>query len=334
MRDYLATNLPQIWQDKTHPVSKLLYPLSLIYGLAVSIRRLLYNIGILKSSSVNVPVIIIGNITVGGTGKTPLVVWLVKYLQQKSLKVGVISRGYGGSSPQWPVDVTALEKPEIVGDEAVLLRQKLDVPIAVSPNRLDSAQLLIDKHNVDIIISDDGLQHLALKRDLEIVVIDAKRRYGNNKLLPSGPLRQKPESISSDAIKLYSGDQNLDEFEFSMNFKSVAFHSLNSPKQIVDTDFFQNTEANAIAGIGNPEKFFNTLKSLNINANTKSFADHHLYQPSDLSFNDIRPILMTEKDAVKCEEFNLPSAWFLEIEAVPNQAFITKIEQSLTKLKI
>ncbi len=334
MRDYLATNLPQIWQDKTHPISKLLYPLSLIYSLTVSVRSKLYGIGVFKRSSVKVPVIIVGNVTVGGTGKTPLVIWLTKYLQTKGFRVGVISRGYGGSSPQWPVDVTLLEKPEIVGDEAVLLRNNLDIPIAVSPVRLDSAQLLVDKHDVNIIISDDGLQHLALKRDLEIVVIDAKQQFGNSRLLPSGPLRQTPESIHPDAIKLYSGDHNLDDFEFSMNFRPVAFRSLYSPEQEVETNFFNNTEVNAIAGIGNPEKFFNTLKSLNIRVIARSFPDHHAYQSGDFNFSNNKPILMTEKDAVKCREFNLPNAWYLEIEAQPNQAFINKLEQSIDELRV
>ena len=198
----LAINLPQIWQDKTHPISKLLFPLSLIYGFTMSIRRKLYQSGVLKSHSINVPVIIVGNITVGGTGKTPLVVWLADYLSNKNLKVGIISRGYGGSSPQWPVDVSPIEKAEIVGDEAVLLKQKTGLPIVVSPVRFDSAELLVKNHGVNIIISDDGLQHLALNRNMEIIVIDAKRQFGNNRLLPSGPLRESPKSISADAIKI------------------------------------------------------------------------------------------------------------------------------------
>ncbi len=332
MRDYLATHLPQIWQDKTHPVSKLLFPLSLIYGLAISIRQKLYSTGIFKRSSVSVPVIVVGNITVGGTGKTPLVIWLANYLQQRNWNVGIISRGYGGSSPQWPVDVTLLEKPEIVGDEAVLLRHKLDQPLAVSPNRLDSAQLLIDKYNIDIIISDDGLQHLALKRDLEIIVIDADRKFGNGRLLPSGPLRQTSESTSQDAIKIYSGNKNLDQFEFNMQFKPTRFCKVNAADQSQQIDYFENMDVNAVAGIGNPEKFFNTLKSLNIKANTKVFPDHHVFQSGDLIFNDNKPILMTEKDAVKCREFTLPNAWYLEIEAQPNQTFINKLQRSLAEI--
>ena len=328
----LAINLPQIWQDKTHPISKLLFPLSLIYGLSMSLRRGLYQSGLLKSQSVDVPVIIIGNITVGGTGKTPLVIWLSDYLSKKGLKVGIISRGYGGSSPQWPVDVSPIEKAEIVGDEAVLLKQKTKLPVVVSPVRVDSANLLIQNYAVDVIISDDGLQHLAINRDIEIIVIDAKRQFGNNRLLPSGPLRESQKSISADAIKIYSGENNLDQFEYSVQFKPVQFRNVRSPEFAVDSDHFSHTHVNAIAGIGYPDKFFSTLKTLDIQVNSKSFADHHFYRADDLAFNNDLPLLMTEKDAVKCTELVTDNAWYLEIEAIPNHKFINRFEQSVSKL--
>ncbi len=327
-----ATKLPQIWQDKTHPISKLLYPLSLIYGVAMPVRRRLYEAGLLKSQSVSVPVIIVGNITVGGSGKTPLVVWLASYLSKKNLKVGIISRGYGGSSPQWPVDVTLTEKAEIVGDEAILLKQKTGLPVVVSPVRVDSANLLINNYNVDIIISDDGLQHLAIKRDIEIIVVDAHRQFGNNRLLPSGPLRESPNSISSDAIKIYSGENNLEQFEFFMQFKPIQFRNVKSPGISLTMYHFEHQQVNAIAGIGYPDKFFAMLDSLNIKPSKNYFPDHHYFRSDDLVFDNEWPIIMTEKDAVKCAELVDDNAWYLEIEALPNQNFITRVDQSLADL--
>ena len=163
MRRFLASTLPEIWQDKTHPVGKLLYPLSLIYQITMAIRRKAYQIGFFKSASAGVPVIIVGNISVGGTGKTPIVVWLSEFLQSQGLRVGIISRGYGGSSPHWPVDVSHLDKADVVGDEAILLKQKTKLPVFVSPIRIDAARALVKKHPVDVIISDDGLQTLSVE---------------------------------------------------------------------------------------------------------------------------------------------------------------------------
>jgi len=329
----LAINLPKIWQDKTHPVSKLLYPLSLIYGLAMTIRRKLYKSGLFKSGTISVPLIVVGNITVGGTGKTPLVIWLADKLTKKNLSVGIISRGYGGSSPQWPVDVSVVEKAELVGDEAILLKRKTGLPVAVSPMRIDSANLLINQHKVDIIISDDGLQHLAINRDLEIIVIDAIRQFGNNRLLPSGPLRERPSTISATAIKIYSGRKNqLQEFDYSVHFEPIQFRNIKSPELAVKTDYFDGTQANAIAAIGHPEKFFSTLNSLGIKTSNNHFPDHHYFQSSELVFNNDWPVIMTEKDAVKCADLVSENAWYLEIQAIPNQAFISQFEKRIEKL--
>ena len=326
MRRYLAKNLPQIWQDKTHPLSKLLYPLSLIYGLAMSTRRILYRAGIMKSHSVSTPVIVVGNITAGGTGKTPLVIWLSEYLYLKGLKVGIISRGYGGSSPHWPVDVSPLEKPEIVGDEAVMLKQKTNLPVVVSPIRVDAANLLVDLYAVDVIVSDDGLQHLALKRDLEIIVIDAHRKFGNNRLLPSGPLRETVKSIPAGAIKIYSGNRDYKQFDYWMKFNPILFRNVNNKNLVIDINDFQGNEVNAVAGIGYPEKFFELLETLKIIVNKFSFPDHHIYRADDLEFHNDLAIIMTEKDAVKCADLVNDNSWYLEINVMPNDRFKEKID--------
>lgn len=326
MQRYLVKNLPQIWQDKTHPVSKVLYPLSLIYGLGMNVRRMLYQTGMMKSHSVPANVIVVGNITVGGTGKTPLVIWLSEYLYLMGFKVGIISRGYGGSSPQWPVDVTPLERPEIVGDEAVLLRKNTNLPVIVSPVRADAARMLIDLYKVDVIISDDGLQHLALQRDLEIVVIDAKRRFGNNRLLPSGPLRQSVKSISKDAIKIYSGQGDLSQFDCSMRFNPVLFRNVNNSDLVIDIDELQGSEINAVAGIGYPDKFFDLLESLDIRVHRHGFPDHHIFQAEDFKFEHDLALIMTEKDAVKCVNMVGDNSWYLEINVLPNENFKSRID--------
>ncbi len=322
----LVKKLPQIWQDKTHPVSKLLYPLSLLYAVVMIIRRYLYKAGLLRSHSVSVPVIVVGNVTVGGTGKTPLVIWLSEYLYFKGLKVGIISRGYGGSSPHWPVDVSPLEKPEMVGDEAVMLKKKTSLPVIVSPIRLDAAELLIDLYAVDVIVSDDGLQHLALKRDLEIIVIDAQRMFGNNRLLPSGPLRESVNSISTDAIRIYSGNRELDQFEYWMKFNPIRIRNIINENLVIDIHEFEGNEVNAVAGIGYPEKFFDLLESLKIKLNKFSFPDHHVFQADDLKFDNNLAIIMTEKDAVKCASLVNDNSWYLEINVVPNDNFKNRID--------
>ena len=326
MQRYLERNLPEIWQDKTHPVSKLLYPLSLVYGLIMKIRRFFYKIGIMKSRSVSVPVIVVGNITVGGTGKTPLVIWLSEYLYFKGFKVGIVSRGYGGSSPHWPVDVSPLEKPEMVGDEAVMLKQKTALPVVVSPDRLEAARLLVELYAVDVIVSDDGLQHLALKRDLEIIVIDARRKFGNNRLLPSGPLRESIKSISDSAIKMYSINEENSEFEYWMKFNPILFRNVNNQKLVIDVNEFEDNEVNAVAGIGFPDKFFDLLENLKIKVNRFRFPDHHIFQADDFKFNNDLAIIMTEKDAVKCTNLVNDNSWYLEINAVPNDEFKQRID--------
>ena len=326
MRNYLETNLPEIWQDKTHPISKLLYPFSLVYGLAMKIRRLFYKTGLMRSRSVQAPVIIVGNISVGGTGKTPLVIWLSEYLYFKGLKVGIISRGYGGSSPEWPVDVSPLEKPELVGDEAVMLKQKTSLPVIVSPVRFDAAKQLVDLYAVDVIVSDDGLQHLALNRDLEIIVIDAKRGFGNNRLLPSGPLRENVSSIATNAIKLYSGNQDLNQHDYWMKFNPIRFRNVNNDNLVIDINEFKNNEVNAVAGIGNPEKFFNMLENLKIKVNRFGFPDHHVFQADDFRFDNNLAIIMTEKDAVKCTNLVNDNSWYLEISVIPNDKFKNTID--------
>ena len=326
MFQYLKNNLPQIWQDKTHPVSKLAYPLSLLYGLVISVRRLLYKTGLMRSHAVEAPVVIVGNITVGGTGKTPLVIWLSEYLYFKGLKVGIISRGYGGSSPQWPVDVSPQDKAEVVGDEAVMLKHKTNLPVIVSPVRVDAARMLVELYGVDVIVSDDGLQHLALKRDLEIVVIDALRKFGNNRLLPSGPLRQTVGSISDNAIRMYSGNNDLEQFDYWMKFNPIRFRNVNNNNLVIDVNEFEDNEVNAVAGIGFPDKFFDLLSSLGIKVNKHRFPDHHVYTGADFQFNNQLAVIMTEKDAVKCAKLVNDNTWFLEINAVPNEHFKSRID--------
>lgn len=332
MRQHLAGIMPRVWQDKHHLASLLLFPLSLVYGLVMRIRRWMYRAGWMNSQRVGAPVIVVGNITVGGTGKSPLVIWLAEYLCETGYKPGIISRGYGGSAPQWPVDVTLAESPETVGDEAVMLYRRSGVPVAVSPRRADAAGLLVQDHAVDIIISDDGLQHLALERDLEIVLIDAAREFGNQRLLPSGPLREPLSAISPAAVRVYSGEST--DHEYSVSTRPLRFVSLADAGAWLQPDAFDGQAVNAVAGIGFPEKFFATLKALGIRPVAHAFADHHVFSERDLEFDTALPLLMTEKDAVKCAGLVTDNAWYLEITSQPNPAFVQRLEHEIKFFKI
>ena len=304
-----------IWQSESL-LTWLLAPFSLLFWLLSRIRLFLYRAKILSSYRAPVPVLVVGNISVGGNGKTPVVVWLAEQLQAHGVKVGVISRGYGGKSKNFPQLVTRESAAEAVGDEPVLIVRRTGVPLAVSPNRRQSIELLLGRFDLEFIISDDGLQHYALQRDVEWAVVDGERRFGNGFVLPAGGLRELPGRLKNvQAVICNGGTAQAGEHlmtlepELAINLKTGEHKPIRA---------FQKQNCAAIAGIGHPPRFFGMLESLGIPlVHTQGFADHQVFEAEQLQgiADAETALLMTEKDAVKCADFAQENWWYVPVFA-------------------
>ena len=388
--DAVMRRLDYYWYHK-HPLVMLLVPLSWLFCMVSMLRRKAYQAHLLKVTRLPVPVIIVGNISVGGTGKTPLVVWLVDFLKQAGYKPAIISRGYGGGAQQWPQRVTPDSDAASVGDEAVLLARRCVCPMAVAPNRVAAAQMVLENNGCDIIVCDDGLQHYALARDIEIAVIDGVRRFGNGYCLPAGPLREPPGRLGSVDFVVVNGEAvgtgEVGEItsaargrkpkaacpavahvrpcdahgcasvtggrtpgetardtwasavqgctsaargrkpevacpaQFSMRLHPGALRQVNGDNKICDPDVFHGQVVHAVAGIGNPARFFRHLKKSGINIIEHAFPDHHPFAAQDLQFGDDASVIMTEKDAVKCRGFARENHWYMPVDAQLDSEF-------------
>lgn len=320
---------PHYW-DSINPLSILLLPVSGLFCLLAKLRALFYKKGWLSSYRAPLPVIVVGNISVGGTGKTPLIIELVKQLQARGHKPGVISRGYGGQASSWPQRVTAASTAQQVGDEPVLIFQRSGCPMVVGPNRRADIELLLRGSDCDVILSDDGLQHYALQRDLEIAVVDAQRQLGNGFCLPSGPLRETAARLLTvDLVLLNGGDSTQTSFRLVAGECAPVGQTGLAPRDLSE---FKNSRVHAIAGIGHPQRFFTMLQENGIEVIPHAFADHYVYQPNDLQFADDLPVLMTEKDAVKCREFALTQHWSVPVTAELSAAAQQQLDQHLQRL--
>jgi tetraacyldisaccharide 4'-kinase len=306
--------LERHWYRLT-PVSLLLLPLSLLFCTLVQVRRLLYHLGWLRQTRLPVPVIVVGNITVGGTGKTPLVIWLAEVLRQAGYRPGIVTRGYRGKSRTWPVAVTPQTPTEQVGDEAVLLARRSGCPVLAGPDRVAGAHSHVAA-GCNVILSDDGLQHYRLGRDLEIAVIDSTRRFGNRLCLPAGPLREPVSRLKTVSLRVANGFPQAGEL--GMTLVPTGFYNLTNSDQRAVPDDFRRGPVHAVAGIGHPERFFASLRDLGLEVIAHPFPDHHAFQAADLDFGDDRPVILTEKDAVKCELFAQTRFWVLAVEARPD----------------
>lgn len=305
--------IARIWSGES-PLWLLLLPLSWLYGLASGLIRLCYRIGIKRAWRAPVPVVVVGNLTAGGNGKTPVVIWLVEQLAQRGIQAGVVSRGYGGKAERYPLLLTSHTTTEQAGDEPVLIFQRTGAPVAVSPNRSEAVQALLAAHPVDIVITDDGLQHYALARDKEIVVIDGVRRFGNGWWLPAGPMRERASRLRTvDAVIVNGGEALPGEIPMRL-IPGQAVNLLTGERQ----DVSQLPALVAMAGIGHPPRFFATLEQCGAQLAAKvPLADHQA-----LSLADVDPLvtvnqnlIMTEKDAVKCRAFAKPNWWYLPVDA-------------------
>ena len=319
-----ATFINRFWYSRSlYFINYLLLPLAWLFGLCIAIRRKLYHFGILPTQHFPVPVIVVGNITVGGTGKTPFVIWLANFLREQGYHPGIVSRGAGGKKQLKPHAVKLSDSADAVGDEAILLAKKTNCPVVIGINRAEAVRYLLETSKCDVVISDDGMQHYRLGRDIEIALIDGERRLGNQCLLPAGPLRE-PETRLDDVDIVLVKDGN-DQDEWSMSITPLQLVSLKQHKVTHPLTEFSNKKVHAVAGIGNPEKFFTMLKQAGIEIVPHVFPDHYIFQANDLKFDDALPIVMTEKDAVKCVAFASEQCWYVDIAVNIDEALRQKL---------
>ncbi len=313
------------WVDRVwygySPLVWLLVPLSWLFEAIVRFRTYLYQSGFLQAYRVAVPVIIVGNITVGGTGKTPLTIWLAKELRRKGFSPGIICRGYRGKVGSKPVLADTGSDPAVVGDEAILLATASGCPVVVHPERVAAATKAIEL-GVNVIIADDGLQHYRLARDCEIAVVDGHRGFGNGRLLPAGPLREKPtrlDTVDKVVIQRIAKEPNevlrrsSDRHPFYFDLKPVSIRRLDGSETLTLADF-TGRKVHAIAGIGNPNRFFRALEANGMIIKRHPLADHAEISPKDVSFDDELDVVMTAKDAVKCRFPEAGKCWCVDAD--------------------
>ena len=309
--------LHEVWYGR-HPAVVALLPFAWLYRAVAAARRLAYTSGLLSTHAAEVPVIVVGNISVGGTGKTPLVIWLVEYFRSLGYSPGVVARGYRGRAKVWPQQVRPDSDPAVVGDEPIVIARRAQCPVAVGPRRIDSVNALSRHYACDLVISDDGLQHYALERNYEIAVVDGIRRFGNRHCLPAGPLRDPIARLASVDLIVTNGIAARGEF----SMKYIATHACRvGGGDKVELKSFAPKEIHAVAGVGHPERFFSMLRSVGFRVTPHALRDHAHFRKSDLEFGDDLPIIMTEKDAVKCEHFGLENVWYVPITAALPEVF-------------
>jgi tetraacyldisaccharide 4'-kinase len=312
----------RLWYEG-HPLGLLLAPLGWLYCAVARLRALAYRRGWLDSVPVGVPVIVVGNLTVGGTGKTPLVIWLCDYLRRRGHRPGIASRGYGGSAAAQPTRVSADADPARVGDEPLLLVRRCRCPVVVGRDRVAAARRLVDELGCDLVISDDGLQHYRLRRDLEILVVDGDRRFGNGRCLPAGPLREPVARARRADLVILNGDGDGDGPR--MRLTPGAAVSLAEPEVTRGLLDFCGSRVTAVAGIGHPQRFFAMLRRIGLDIDARPYPDHHRFSAADVAAWPPGPVLMTEKDAVKCIGLTGADAWYVPVDARPDAGFVTAL---------
>jgi tetraacyldisaccharide 4'-kinase len=319
----LDTGLQAMWyRGRRRWLVACLLPLTAIFRLIVRLRVAAFRLGFLRSFAVSRPVIVVGNITVGGTGKTPFVIWLAQHLEQSGVRPGIITRGYGGESVAWPHDVGVDDDPSTVGDEALLLAQRTSAIVVAGPDRVRDAERAIER-GADVVLCDDGLQHYRLRRDCEIAIVDDERRMGNGWLLPAGPLREPPARLTDvDLIVLTARSSlrhgvapvpSVPTVVAQLQLRGVTSLATGETRALQD---FAGQKVHAIAGIGNPEGFFQALRVAGLTVDARALPDHVQLRAADLAFPDDHPVLMTEKDAVKCSSSRDSRLWVVRADLV------------------
>jgi tetraacyldisaccharide 4'-kinase len=334
-----------------------LKPFSSLFSIISTTRRKLYASGRKKVYRASVPLIVIGNISVGGTGKTPLIIYLARKLIGAGYRPGIVSRGYGSKAPEYPFHVKADSPVNYSGDEALLIARNTDCPVVIDADRSEAVRSLEQNYDCNVILSDDGLQHYAMARDIEIAVVDGRRGFGNGYLIPAGPLREKPERLDEVDLIICNGTSQL-SFNtpvYSMTLEPRHLCHLQSGQIFAIADIVKemansrvasnidnaSTEpkaakhkVHAIAGIGNPERFFSSLCDCGFDIISHVFDDHHAYTLEDINFDDDYEVIMTEKDAVKCMAFARNTDWYLRVDAVIDEAFINSLLSKLHTFSI
>ena len=300
-------------------IAWLLWPLSLVFRVVVFVRRILYGLRLFRSVHPGIPVIVVGNLTVGGSGKTPLVIWIAEFLKSKGWVPGIVSRGYGARITE-PRAATVADDAAEVGDEPILLSRRSGCPVWVGADRVKVAARLRAAHeDVNVLVLDDGLQHYALRRDLEIAVLDA-RGFGNGFLLPAGPLREPRSRLRSvDAVVSHASSAR----GYAMRLEGDLLHRMTDARERQPLKAFAGQRVHAVAGIGDPNRFFLHLGKAGLKVVPHPFPDHHPFTPRDLEFGDGLPVLLTEKDAVKLRSVARPGWWVLPVSAQLDPAFGT-----------
>ena len=319
---------PAFWYSASPPPWAL-RPLAALYGRVVRLRRALYHRGLLARVRLPVPVLVVGNLSVGGTGKTPLVIALVEALRARGFRPGVVSRGYGGSATTPQMLEPGCEAQQ-VGDEPCLIRRHCGVPVAIGRERAVAGQLLVEA-GVDLVIADDGLQHYALARNLEICVIDGTRRFGNGRLLPAGPLREPLARLAAVDYRVCNGGLARAD-EIPLRLVEDRAYRLLAPGERLALAEFASRRVHAVAGIGDPGRFFRSLRAQRFEVIEHAFPDHHPYRAADLDFGDDLPLLMTEKDAIKCRGFARPHWWAVPVRALLPEDFLDALAARLRAL--
>jgi tetraacyldisaccharide 4'-kinase len=314
------SKLEKFWYSNSY-LRWLLMPLSWLIQLIALFKISLYQLNILKSHSSKVPVLVVGNITVGGTGKTPFISFLISELHAKGLRVGLVSRGYHSKAPYYPYIVKGEDSVDVVGDEAFMQYFANKVPMVIGSKRAKAVELLTKTYDLDLIISDDGLQHYAMARDIEVMMIDASRLFGNQLMLPFGPLREPASRINSvDFAVLNGGEVSLlNQFKTKTSISSIQIETeglvhLVSGETVCLSNLKDN-KIHAVAGIGNPNRFFSTLVNHCDSFERSVFADHHQFVADDFRFKGTSLVVMTEKDAVKCKAFAKDNWYYLKVKA-------------------
>lgn len=337
----MSSFLEKAWY-RSAPWLLLLAPLSKLFGFLAARRRRQFEIGRRTIYRAPVPVVVVGNITVGGTGKTPLTIALAEKLMGAGFNPGIVSRGYGSRSPNFPLTVTADTDVSLSGDEALLLARHLNCPVVIDPDRPAACRkLLKDFPDCNVILSDDGLQHYALARDIEIAVLDGARGLGNGFLLPAGPLREPKRRLEEVDYVVINGDadNSLAPHGYTMQLEETELVSLASGEHWAVTDINSGQTVHAVAGIGNPRRFFDSLSACGFAIIAHAFPDHHVFRQEDIRFDDGLEVIMTEKDAVKCLDFcQSPDApgccqncWYLKVAAhLPEEFFNTLLDRLKT----
>lgn len=320
-------------------LSALLAPLGWVYCAVSALRALAYRRGWLGSESAPVPVIVVGNLTVGGTGKTPLVLWLVRHLTERGLCPGVVTRGYGGSRHQDARLVPEQADPLLYGDEPVLLATHAGCPVAVSHDRVAAARLLVAEHGCDLLVTDDGLQHYRLRRDCEILVVDGMRGFGNGRCLPAGPLREPQHRGRRTDLRILNGGADAagpgarakETIGCLMRMTLVPGDAVNlyDARQVRPLKAFRADSVTAVAGIGNPRRFFSMLRDHGLLIRERAFPDHHPFVAKDFAGLAPGVVLMTEKDAVKCRALAKPEHWYVPVQAQPDAAFVLALNRMI-----